>query len=80
MEDSQKFAQYESQMESLTNKLKSEKDNLAELANFNRRLKRKLSLVSKVKRLQYLTQLLFFVAVNILSNKSNNPHFMNSVG
>ena len=79
MEDSQKFAQYESQMESLTNKLKSEKDNLAELANFNRRLKRKLSLVSKVKRLQYLTQLLFFVAVNILSN-ANNPYFMNSVG
>jgi hypothetical protein len=79
MEDSQKFAQYESQMESLTNKLKSEKDNLADVANLNRRLKRKLSLVSKVKHIQYLTQLLFFVAVNILSN-ANNPHFMNSVG
>jgi hypothetical protein len=77
MEDSLKFAQYESQMESMTNKLKSEKDNLAELANFNRRLKRKLSLVSKVKHLQYLTQLLFFAAVNILSN--NKPHFMNSI-
>ena len=45
-----KFSEFETEMESLKNQLKTEKVNNGEFANLIRKLKRKLLLVSKVLR------------------------------